>query len=386
MNSKLNILFLASWYPNKLDTQNGNFIQQHARAVSKVCNVYVLHAVSRIQEQDFIIENNLNENVLEVVVYYKRRKSSFLNLIKKKNIQKQAYQRGYKEILKQVKQIDLVHLNVIFTAGLFALYLKRKYKIPFVITEHWTGFLKINPLKINFLEAYYIKKIAKNASYICPVSIDLKNALIDFGIQGKFKVIPNVVNTEHFFLNTKNNTSQIKILHVSSLKNEHKNIFGILNVIKIASENRHDFKLTIIGDGDIKPILSYIKKIKLDNEFIEVRDKQPLAIIAKEMQDHDFFLLFSNYENLPCVIAESLVSGLPVLSSNVGGISEMINDKNGILVEPLNEEQLLRGLNYMLENLHAYSRKAIASEAAKKYNYGTVSKQFLSIYNKALKT
>ena len=386
MNSKLNILFLASWYPNKLDTQNGNFIQQHARAVSKVCNVYVLHAVSRIQEQDFIIENNLNENVLEVVVYYKRRKSSFLNLIKKKNIQKQAYQRGYKEILKQVKQIDLVHLNVIFTAGLFALYLKRKYKIPFVITEHWTGFLKINPLKINFLEAYYIKKIAKNASYICPVSIDLKNALIDFGIQGKFKVIPNVVNTEHFFLNTKNNTSQIKILHVSSLKNEHKNIFGILNVIKIASENRHDFKLTIIGDGDIKPILSYIKKIKLDNEFIEVRDKQPLAIIAKEMQDHDLFLLFSNYENLPCVIAESLVSGLPVLSSNVGGISEMINDKNGILVEPLNEEQLLRGLNYMLENLHAYSRKAIASEAAKKYNYGTVSKQFLSIYNKALKT
>lgn len=382
----MNILFLASWYPNKLDTQNGNFIQQHARAVSKVCNVYVLHAVSRIQEQDFIIENNLNENVLEVVVYYKRRKSSFLNLIKKKNIQKQAYQRGYKEILKQVKQIDLVHLNVIFTAGLFALYLKRKYKIPFVITEHWTGFLKINPLKINFLEAYYIKKIAKNASYICPVSIDLKNALIDFGIQGKFKVIPNVVNTEHFFLNTKNNTSQIKILHVSSLKNEHKNIFGILNVIKIASENRHDFKLTIIGDGDIKPILSYIKKIKLDNEFIEVRDKQPLAIIAKEMQDHDFFLLFSNYENLPCVIAESLVSGLPVLSSNVGGISEMINDKNGILVEPLNEEQLLRGLNYMLENLHAYSRKAIASEAAKKYNYGTVSKQFLSIYNKALKT
>ena len=62
MKSKLNILFLAYWYPNKLDTQNGNFIQQHARAVSKVCNVYVLHAVSRLQEQDFIVENNLNEN------------------------------------------------------------------------------------------------------------------------------------------------------------------------------------------------------------------------------------------------------------------------------------------------------------------------------------
>jgi glycosyltransferase involved in cell wall biosynthesis len=386
LKSKLNILFLASWYPNKLDTQNGNFIQQHARAVSKICNVFVLHAVSRIQEQDFIVENNLNENVLEVVVYYKRRKSSLFNLVKKKNIQKQAYQKGYKEIVKQVKQIDLVHLNVIFTAGLFALYLKRKYRIPFVITEHWTGFLKINPLKINLLEQYYIKKIAKNASYICPVSNNLKNALLDFGIRGNFKVIPNVVNTEHFFLKAKNSTSQIKILHVSSLKNEHKNIFGILNVLKRASEKRRDFKLTIIGDGDIKPIFTYIKKIKLEKEFVEVKGKQPLAIIAKEMQDHDFFLLFSNYENLPCVIAESLVCGLPVLSSNVGGINEMINDRNGILVEPLNEEQLLISLNYMLDNFHLYSRKAIAAEAAKKYSYETVNKQFLGIYNKALIT
>lgn len=386
MKRELNILFLASWYPNKLDTQNGNFIQQHARAVSRVCNVYVLHAVSRIQEQDFIVENNLNENVLEVIVYYKRRKSSLFNLVKKKKIQKKAHERGYNEILKQARQIDLVHLNVIFTAGLFALYLKRKYKIPFVITEHWTGFLKVNPMKINLLEEVYIKKIAKNASYICPVSNDLKNALLDFGIRGNFRVIPNVVNTEHFFLKTKSETAQIKILHVSSLKNEHKNIFGILNVAKRASEKRRDFKLTIIGDGDIKPILTYIKKIKLEKEFVVVKDKQPLAIIAKEMQDHDFFLLFSNYENLPCVIAESLVSGLPVLSSNVGGISEMINGKNGILVEPLNEKQLLRNLDYMLDNFRVYNRKAIASEAAKKYNYETVSKQFLRIYNKALIT
>lgn len=385
MINKLNILFLASWYPNKLDTQNGNFIQQHARAVSKVCNVFVLHAVSRIQEKDFLIENNFNENVLEVVVYYKRRKSFVFNLAKKKNIQKQAYQRGYKEIVKQVEQIDLVHLNVIFTAGLFALYLKRKYKIPFVITEHWTGFLKTNPLKINYLEEYYIKKIARNASYICPVSDDLKNAIVDFGIKGKFKVIPNVVNTQLFFLKAKNATSRIKILHVSSLKNEHKNIFGILNVLKHTSENRDDFMLTIIGDGDINPILNYIKKINLDKEFVQVKDKQPLAIIAKEMQDHDFFLLFSNYENLPCVIAESLVCGLPVLSSNVGGISEMINDKNGVLVEPLNEEQLRVKLDYMLNSFHLFNRKIIATEAAEKYNYEAVSQQFLNIYKKVLK-
>lgn len=55
----------------------------------------------------------------------------------------------------------------------------------------------------------------------------------------------------------------------------------------------------------------------------------------------DLFLLTSNYEGLPMVIIESLASGVPVVASNVGGVSELLNSKNGIAVE--NNSKIMAG-------------------------------------------
>ena len=72
MDKKLNILFLASWYPSKVSSQAGNFIRNHAQAVAQQCNVAVLHAVSREQDQELEIESQQLEGVFEVVIYYKK--------------------------------------------------------------------------------------------------------------------------------------------------------------------------------------------------------------------------------------------------------------------------------------------------------------------------
>ena len=68
MNKKLNILFLASWYPNKVTTKNGNFIQKHAEAVAAHSNVFALHIIARKQTEDFVIETELINNVSETIV------------------------------------------------------------------------------------------------------------------------------------------------------------------------------------------------------------------------------------------------------------------------------------------------------------------------------
>ena len=82
MRDTLNILFLTSWYPTKVDTQNGNFIQQHARAVSQVCTIYVLHAISRVQNEDFVIESGFNKNVFETILRIMKTKTyNILGLI-----------------------------------------------------------------------------------------------------------------------------------------------------------------------------------------------------------------------------------------------------------------------------------------------------------------
>lgn len=383
--NKLSILFLSSWYPNEVLTQNGNFVQQHARAVSLFCNVAVLHVQSKNQNDEFKISKTYREGVYEVIVYYKKiNSSSFVSSFFKKKNQHKAFIEGYSEILKEFKNIDLVHLNIILPAGIFALFLKKKYNIPFIITEHSTVFLDSNPFKYSFVEKYFVKKITKNANFICPVSIDLKNALVKHNVNGRFVVIPNVVNTKIFYFVKNNQIEKIKILHVSTLNNEHKNINGILNVIKELSILRNDFIFQVIGDNSIEDITNHAESIKLEKSLYKFHTQKPLEEIAKAMQSSNLFIMFSNYENLPCVISESLVSGVPVLASDVGGINEMISERNGILVAAKNENELLKSLIRLLNNLSDYEGANIAEEAISKYSYENVGAQYLELYKKTL--
>jgi len=383
--NRLSILFLSSWYPNEILSQNGNFVQKHARAVSIYCNVAVLHVQGKVQKENTKVTKRYNKDVYEVIVYYKRLKStSLLSSFFKKKIQHKAFDEGYAQVLKELKAIDLVHLNIVLPAGFFALYLKKSFNIPFIVTEHSTVFLDSNPSNHNFVEKYFVKKITKEAKFICPVSTDLKNEMINYGIIGEFVVIPNVVNTRIFYFNKKKTIEKINILHVSTLNNDHKNIKGIINVIKELSKTRTDFIFQVIGDGNIKNMEKYANEVKLEKQFFNFQEEKPSEEIAKAMQSSHLFILFSNYENLPCVISEALVSGVPVLSSNVGGINEMISTKNGVLVNSGNEYELLNKLDFMLNSLSDYDGERIAKEAALIYSYETVGKKYLELYKKTV--
>jgi len=142
---KYNILFLTSWYPNKHKPQAGNFIQNHALSVSLFCNVYVIHVRANEQDEELEIVETMNNDVLELVAYYKKYTGKFpliSTLIKFRN-KIRAYKKTYKYLIEKVKSIDLVHLSVFLPAGVFARFLFKKYKIPYIITEHWTKFLSI---------------------------------------------------------------------------------------------------------------------------------------------------------------------------------------------------------------------------------------------------
>ena len=109
------------------------------------------------------------------------------------------------------------------------------------------------------------------------------------------------------------------------------------------------------------------------------------AEVASYLRKADALIMFSRYENLPCVILEALCCGLPVIASDVGGIREVINKENGILIASENENELLQSMNYLLDNLEKYDRESIASSAGEKFNYKTVAQQFTFAYQSVLK-
>ncbi|MCF6185424.1 MAG: glycosyltransferase [Bacteroidales bacterium] len=383
--NKLHVLFLASWYPNKLKPQNGNFIKRHAEAVSAFCKVSVIHVRANIQKEKFIIDINKTENLHEYICYYKKHTlnipliSHFIKINKKIK----AYKKTYRLISEKQEKINIIHLNVMLPAGIYALVLKKKYKIPYVITEHWTKFL--NPSEFSSSEKKIIRKIAKNSSGICPVSENLKQNLINFEINGNFAVIPNVVNANIFYPETKETKHKIvKILHISHLDDKHKNISGILNVIKKLSSERGDFTITISGNRNLEQHKKYAKKIGIPENIISFEGEKTSEEVAESMRKHDIFVMFSNYENLPCVISEAHMCGIPVISSDVGGVSEMIDKDNGILTEKGNEKDFKEKLSLMIDNIEKYSPLLISIKAQNRYGYETVAKKYLTLYEKIL--
>lgn len=386
MTSKKNILFLSSWYPNHLTPQAGNFVQNHALAVSELHQVYVLHAIAKDQEEDFTFEDRYTGSVREVIVYYKkiRQKIPLISALKKYNAMMAAYYKGFELLMNDIGTIDLIHLNVTFPAGLFALDLKKKLNIPYILTEHWTAFLPDDPHSFSALEKKYILKIAEEASVICPVSENLAQAMKAFGIRNEYRVIPNVVDTEIFKPAAVARTERKNLLHISNLRDEHKNISGILNVVKKLSETRDDFSLTIAGNGDIDFFSNQARQLGIPETCIRFEGEKSPQEVAKLMQRSDVFILFSHYENLPCVISESLVCGKPVVASDVGGISEMLNDSNGLLIGAGNETACFEALNNMLDHMNDYDNTRIAGEAAKIYGHHEVARQFSDVYLKTL--
>ena len=100
------------------------------------------------------------------------------------------------------------------------------------------------------------------------------------------------------------------------------------------------------------------------------------------MQQSSALLMFSRYENQPCVILEALCCGLPVIATKVGGIPEIINESNGILVEPGNEIQLLNACLMLMKNNDRFNGMAISQQSRELFSYGAVGKQFADLYKK----
>jgi len=376
----MKILFLASWYPNPEQPQNGNFIERHAQAVGRLATVAVLYVHSTNTVTDYDIQISKNKHITECRIYFPKT-SSYRPFTKIKNYKK-AHWKGYQKLVELFGKFDVCHLNVFYPAGIFATELKKKYNLPFVITEHWTKFLPIHPARFNPHEKLVIRQTGNAAKMICPVSEDLKNAIHPLMNHDRFQVVPNVVDTDLFTVRTPRPADRpIRILHISTLNDTHKNTTGMLRVLAKLSQQRTDFTVTMIGNHYEDTYTKMAETLGIPAERIQILPEIPLAEVATQMPQHDIFLLFSHYENLPCVISEALVCGLSVVSADVGGIREMITPENGKLVPAGDEAALVLMLNTMMNNLDKYDPQKISTAARKQYGYDAVGKAFLKLYS-----
>lgn len=375
LNDKLHILFFASWYPSRILPSNGDFIQRHAEAVAIQHKVTVLHVISddSLKEEMHVIEEN-KDNVRSLVAYVK----PIRNPIKKWK----QFKKAYYHLLTKVDNFDLVHVHKFFPAGYIAYELKKKQNIPYIITEHHTLYHKPYNKKIGFIEKILSKRIVKNANLVCSVSNNLVQAMQDFGLKGTYDRVPNVVDTKRFFPVEKSN-KKYTFLHVSSMA-KVKNIDGILNAIKILETKMDAFTFQFIGGNaiDFKE-KAKLKRLNLNN--LEFKNQVTHQEITNYFQQADCFVLFSDVENLPCVILEAFSCGTPVISTNVGGIAEFFPSNFGSLIKARDEKELIQSLFNYANKKEIASKDEMHQYVVENFSPNAICNQFTQKYRTCLK-
>ena len=374
----MNILHLLSWFPTPDDPTLGNFCVRMIDALPEECHSVILSVCDgKNMTKSFEVKEIKGQHHTHVQIYIRPPK---VNAIRKLKMLR-MYQYGLNYIKKRFFEPDLIHLHVTYPLGQVALLWKKLFGYKYVLTEHWTIYQPQNKDVLVGSLKKKIVKIANNAELIMPVSLDLQRCMEGHGVKNRFRVIYNLVNTDLFKLGEPHQTRKKRMLHISTLRDEAKNFSGILRTIERLRQQRDDFELHVIHDYEAPEFKAFVKEHGL-SDCVVFHGKKTSAEVSEAYQQADFFVLFSNFENLPCVIVEAFASGVPVLSTSVGGIAEILSPERGILIPQGDEEALLLSMNQMLDHCHEYDRKAIREYAIKTFSAQNIGKQIFEEYEK----
>ncbi len=357
-------------------------MQRHAESAALHNNVALLHAQSESNITEPKIYFSKEKTFIELIIKYPKVKGKLPLITKLLKIKryKHFYNFGLNVLKKEGFSPDLIHCNVMNPVGLVASLWKKKLNIPYIITEHWTGFLSSDGrYKKNPLLKLSLPKIANGAEKVLPVSLDLKKALTKHKLGKTYKIVRNVVNTNKFFPQQK---VKNKFLVVADLDNAQKNITGIVNAFKAFSDTYPSMELAIAGGGkDEDLIKSHINQLQISQK-VKLYGRLNAEALNNLLAESYASVLFSNYENLPCVIVEAFSAGIPFISTKVGGTAEIIDSKKGILIPPKDEDALVKAMHKAVKT--NWDKNAIRDYAIQTFGIDKIGEELNCIYNQIL--
>ena len=385
----MKIIWLASWYPNQIHPFEGDFIQRHAEAVTLYESVHVIYVgitSASLSGKDYLKSKNANPQLSEQVILLSA-KSGIIGKLKGALQWYNSFKHWVEVYIEQKGKPDIVHVQVPYKAGLIALWIKRRYKIPYVITEHWGIYNSIVEdcySRRGAIFKWLTRRIFKKADGFLSVSKYLAQKVSEQVIEKRYSVLPNVVNTDIFYFQPRPKSTLFRFLHVSDMGTV-KNVKGIVNAFSLL--NDINTELIFVGDKTETSAAIY-KQAELTgllNKRIFFRGVMAYNGVAEEMRRSHALVHFSRMENSPCVIGEALCCGLPVIAASIGGVPELLTPSNALLIESGNENALVAAMRKLKEEYTRFDRIRIAAEASNKFSMQTIGAKTIQFYKAILK-
>ena len=378
------ILWLPSWYPNKLEPYDGDFIQRHALAVSAFIPVHVVHFVrdkGKIITNSVFVEEKKTGNLTETIVYYSNQISSrgIIERIFSVGKFRSLYRKIIHDLFLKKGLPSLVHVHIAFKAGLVARWIRKKYAIQFFLSEHWTIYLaeaRPNFKDLNYFKRYLISKIVKDASKVFPVSNYLGQAIRKRWPDVSYEVVPNVVDIKVFYPGERSVDETCHFIHISNL-NYQKDPEKLFRAIKLLKAAGFKFFLDVFGTRN-ESIKSQINGYGIE-DVVTFHQEVPQRILVEHLRNSDALILYSRYETFGCVIIEANACGIPVIVADIPVMHELVRqNENGVLVSPGSAEALADAVINVF-NDRKFSKQNIV-RSAKLYSYAEVGKLIFDEY------
>ncbi len=384
----MRVLWLASWYPDEYQKENGDFIQRHAEAAATLLPIDVIHVVQAGSNVNTIKYETINKTTTlrEFIYSFKYRKTGITFIDKLRyNIKYQLfYMKLLDNYIREYGIPELIHIHAPIKSGIIGRKAAKFWKIPYIVSEHSSMYdsrARDTYAKRSIYFRKQLKKVLKDADAIINVSAAMNQQIASLFSVKKLLVIRNVVDTALFNYFPNNANEKFKWLHVSSLY-PLKNVEKIIEAFSKIPPEIVNWELQIIGD-QYQSVHTLVYQKALSNKVIFL-GKLPHSEVADYMQQASAFIMFSKHENFPCVVVEALCCGLPIVASDVGGIKEAVNISNGILVENDNVEQLKNAIITCMNNYQLYNRASIAANAKELYSIPTIANEFVMAYRKII--
>lgn len=376
----MRILIIPSWYPTPARLLNGIFVRAQADALSRAHEVRVLYldvlprGMRRKPRRRLSRERGYLEEVVEIP--------------NRPLVWQFAYLWKLYRALKRARAEfapDLIHAHVAVPAGWGAAMLRGFLGAPLVLTEH-SGQPRIFTARPGL--RWMARRAYRSADLIIAVGPGQKERLLhSFPGLAHVVVIPNAVDISLFQPSPLPAVANgYRLLFVGLLESPVKGLDVLLNALALLKERSTlPLYVDVIGDGALRGgYEEAAHNLGLD-DTVSFMGTQPHELIARKLRESHALVLPSLSEAAPLVIIEALASGRPVISTRCGGPEYMIDNTNGLIVEPGQAGQLAEAIADLLANLDRYDPQRVARAAQSKYSYEAVAAALTRVYGALVK-
>ncbi len=282
------------------------------------------------------------------------------------------------------EKIDILHTHN-YKSNLIGFFSARLAGIPIISTVHGytNGSISLS-LYENF-DKFILKRLFDKV-------IVVNDAMFNNFDKRKSVVINNAVDTDKFSHKPDRNfrkdlgiTQDEMIVGTVGRLSIEKNQELLIKTINELKKKYSNLKCIIVGDGPLKERLQYlVSNLKLEDKIIFTGNQSDVVSLYKTF---DIFVLPSLTEGMPIVILEAFASGVAVISSNVGGIHDIVlHDKTGLLFDSGDVKGLARNLSLLIESKE--KRMSLAENAKKfvhkNYSLEKMVSSYMEVYSHVL--